>query len=70
MQWKTEQRVRTWSQTLAEDEMDWSEVTDFVKILSQFNEPLFIEVHGLMDKKLIRSNIEIESVRTTSCCGV
>ena len=42
--------------------MDWSEVTDFVKILSRFNEPLFIEVHGLMDKKLIRSNIEIESV--------
>ena len=50
--------------------MDWGEVTDFVKILDRFNEPFFIEVHGLMDKTLSGSNIGIESVQTTSCRGV
>ena len=55
---------------LTENEMDWGEVTDFVKIPDRFNEPLFIDVHGLMDKTLIESNIEVESVRTTSFRGV
>ena len=51
--------------------MDWSEVTDFVKILDWFDEPLFIKVRGLMDKTLTGSNIEIESVQTTSVgCNV
>jgi hypothetical protein len=50
--------------------MDWGDVREFVKMLNRFNEPLFIEVHGLMGQELSESNIVIEGVRTASCCGV
>ena len=70
MQWKKRERYEHKVGHLVKNEMDWAEVTDFVKILDRFNEPFFIEVHGLMDKTWSRSNIETESVRITSCYRV
>ena len=55
---------------LTKDEMDWCGLTDSVENLDRFNDPFFIEVHGLMDKRLTRLNNEIESLWTTFCCQV